>query len=122
MHMKMRHTLAAVRTAIDDEPKAGVMEAFLFGDRLRDMDEVAQKRFVGGCGGRHAGDFSFRDDQDMDRGLGMNIVKRQAEVVFISDPDRDFAGDDLRENCAHGDGEVLDRINEINRIGKGREP
>jgi len=101
MHMEMRHGLAAVWTIIDDKPKARFVQAFLFGDRLRDMNQVAQKRFVGGCGGRDARDFSFGDDQYMDRGLGMHIVKRQATVVLISDPGRNFAGDDLRENGAH---------------------
>jgi len=101
MHMKMRHALAAIRSVIDNEPKTRVMETFLPRDGLRDMDQVAQKRFVGDGGGRHARDFPFRDDQNMDRGCGMDIMKSQAAVVFIGDPGRDFAGDDLRENRAH---------------------
>jgi hypothetical protein len=101
MHVEMRHSLAAIRTIIDHEPKARFMEALLPGYGLRNMNEVAQKRFIGGCGSRHAWDFPFRDDQDMDRSLGMDIVKRKAEVVFINDPGRDFAGDDLRKNRAH---------------------
>jgi hypothetical protein len=31
----------------------------------------------------------------MDRRLGIHVVKREAEVVFKSDPGRDFAGDDF---------------------------
>jgi len=95
MHVKMWHALATIRPVIDDEAKARIVKPFLIGDHLCDMDEVAQKRFVGGCGGRHARNFPFRDDQEMDRGLGMNIVESQAEIVFVSDPSRNLAGDDL---------------------------
>ena len=101
MHVKMRHALAAIRTIIDDEPKARVVETFLPGQSLRDVDQVAQKRFVGGRRGCHARDFSFRDDQDVDRRLWRDIVKSQTEVVFVGDAGRDFTGDDLGENRAH---------------------
>jgi len=102
MHVKMRHALATIPAVIDDEPKTRILEPFLFGYDLRDMDQMAQKRFVGGCGGRDARDFLFGNNQNMDRGLRLNIVKGQTAVVFVSDPGRDFAGDDLRENRAHG--------------------
>jgi len=101
VHVKMRHAFAAIRTIINHEPKARIVQAFLPGDPLCDIEEMAQKRFVRCRGFRHAGDFSFGNDEKMNRRLGIHIVKRQAKVVFISDPGRDFAGDDLRENGAH---------------------
>jgi len=102
MHMKMRHGLATIRAAIDDDPKARIVEAFLPGHGLRDINKMAQKRFIGGSGGRDAHDFLFWDDQKMDGGLGIHVVESEAEVVFVGDAGRNFAGDDLGENSAHG--------------------
>ncbi len=64
-------------------------------DGLSDKDQMAEKRLVVGPGRRHARDFLLGDDQDVDRRLGMNIVEGQAAVVFVSNPGRDFAGNDL---------------------------
>src|ERR1700732_5164638 len=55
----------------------------------------------------------------MDRRLRLDVVNGEADVVLVDNSGWDFAGNDLGKNRAHGDGEVLDKIN---RIGKGREP
>jgi hypothetical protein len=101
MDVQMRHGFAAIRTIINDKPKARVVKALLLGDRLRNINQMTQKRFVGDCGGGDARDFLFWNDQNMDRGLGMRIVESQAMVVFEGNPGRDFTGDDLGENRAH---------------------
>jgi len=51
MHMKVWHSLATVWAAIDDEPKARILQPFLPGYGVCDINEMAQKRFIGCCGG-----------------------------------------------------------------------
>jgi hypothetical protein len=99
--VQMRHRLAAVRTVIDDQPKTGIEDAFLFRHGLRDQEKMAQQRFIGCRGGTDSRDFFFWNDQDMDGRLRMNIVKGNAEVIFVGNLRRNFAGDDFRENRAH---------------------
>ena len=51
----------------------------------------------------------FWDDQHMDGGLGMDIMKRDAMGIVVDDSGRDFSLDDLRENVVgkHGGGVQL---------------
>jgi hypothetical protein len=99
--MEMRDAFSAIGAVIDDQAETRIVQAFLFGHGLRDKDEMAEKRFIFGLGGRHARDFPFGNNQNMNRGLGLNIVERHAAVVFKNDPGGNFAGDDFREDGAH---------------------
>ena len=78
------------------------MQAFLLGHGLRNKDKMTQERFVLGLGGRDTRNFLFGNDKDVNRSPGMNIVKSQAEVIFVNDPGGNFPGNDLGENRAHG--------------------
>ena len=99
--MEMRNTLAAIRAIVDDETEPCVVEALLLGNLLRCVNQVTKKGFIGNRTFRDAGNFLFRDDQDMDGRLGLDVVESQAEIVFVGDPGGNFPGDDFREYRAH---------------------
>ncbi len=101
----MRYGLATVAAIVDDQPETGVMNAFLPRNVLGNVKKMTQQRLIGDVGFTDPGNLFLGDDQDMNRRLGRDVVKSQAEVVFMDDPGGDLLGDDLGEYGAH-----IDRI------------
>ncbi len=101
MDVEMRYGFAAVVAVVDDEAESGLVQTFLVGNVLRDVNHVAEQRLVGRGGGGNARDFLFRDDEDVDGRLGLDVMEGQAKVVLEGDPGWNLAVDDLREEGAH---------------------
>ena len=65
--------------------------------QISDLEQIPRRRI--GVGDRVVrGDHFFRNDQHVDRGLRVDVVERQAAVVFVGDLRRDLLLDDLQEN------------------------
>lgn len=61
-------------------------------------EEMAEEFFVVGAGFGEAGDGFLGDDEDVGRGLGIDVAKGEDFGVFKDDVSGDFAGDDFFEN------------------------
>ena len=100
--MEVRDAFAGVGAVVDDEAVAAG-EVELFGDDAGGHEEVAQLGFVGGRGFTDARDKFFGDDQQVNRGLWLDVVNDDATVVLMLDFGGDFAVDDfLEEGFRHG--------------------
>ena len=101
MHVEMGHSFTTIGTIIDDQAETGFLKSFLLRDGLRHMDQVSQKSFISGSARRDTRDLLLGNDEQVNRGLGIDVMKGQALVVLVGDPGRDFAGDYLGEYRAH---------------------
>ena len=64
---------------------------------------LAEHGLVGGGGFADAGDELLRDDEHVHRGLGINVVDGDAEIVLMREQGRDFAVNDFLEKSFHGE-------------------
>ena len=93
---------AGVGTVVDHKAEAGGEMEFLC-DEMRDVEQVAEHGLVGGGGFRNSRNQFFRDDQQVDRGLRLDVVQDYAEVVFVFDLGGNLAiNDALEDSLGHG--------------------
>jgi hypothetical protein len=91
--------LASIVAGVEDEAIA-VFETLLTGYPGGGGHEVTEHGFVPGLG--HGLDVNLRDDEDMDRRLGMNVGEGEDGFIFVEGLDRDGAGGDFAEQTVHG--------------------
>jgi len=101
MDVEMVDGLAAVGAGVDDYAIA-FGEAFGFGDFGCGPEEMAEELFVIGIGFGERDDVLARGDEDVDRGLRMDVGEGVALVVFVNGGGGNGAVDDLAEDAAHG--------------------
>lgn len=101
MHVQMRDGFATIGPIINDDAEAGITKAFFPGQGLRDKEQVAKQRLIGRRAEADTRDHLLWYDEEMDRGLRVDVMKGQALVVLMDNLGRDFAGDDLLKNGAH---------------------
>ncbi len=92
--MKVRNSLAAIFALVDHEA-VSIPQSELLGDdlgRVENPEVVTRFRK-----GREALDFGSRDDQDVDRGDGLDVPKGDDVFILIDDFSRDFSLDDSGE-------------------------
>ena len=95
--MEVRHGFAAVGAVVDDQAEAVFGEALFAGDFTRGEEQVAEDGLVFGSGFGDARDRLARNDEEVDRGPGVDVLEGDAEVVLVKDGRGDFAGDDFFE-------------------------
>lgn len=90
--MQMLHALAGVGAIVDDDPISAGHEAGLLGLLVDDVEDVAEK--IGVVFGEVANrsDMLLRDDQEMHRGPGVDILEGFDPIVLIQGLARDLAG------------------------------
>lgn len=93
--MQMRHGFAGVRAVVEDEPKTILREAQFLRDFARLEHQVAENLVILRRRFGDAGNGFLRDQQNVRRGLRVDVAKRDDEVVFINNLRRDFARDDF---------------------------
>jgi hypothetical protein len=97
--VEMRDFLVAMGAHVGQDAVAWFFEAELFGDAA---DRGEEARDLRGCGsGREIrqGDVGrFGDDQDVDGGLGVDIVEGESEFVFVDAVGGEFAAEDAGED------------------------
>lgn len=102
----MRDGFSAVIAVIDDEAKAlvSVADSEFGGDFSGGEEECTKRGLILRLCLTNAGNDFLRDDQDVRRGLWLDIVEGGAEVVFIDERGWDLPGDDFFEDgfFAHG--------------------
>lgn len=101
--MQMRHGFAGVRAVVEDEPKTILREAEFLRDLARLEHQVAENLVIFSRRFGDAGNGFLRNQQNVRRGLRVDVAKGDDEVVFINDLRRDFARDDFfKQGLAHG--------------------
>ena len=102
MQMQVKNALAGLRAVIDRDPE-GITMALGLGNLAADEHQMAQNRLILSRGVGQAGDGFARHDQNMHRGLGINIAEGHAMFIFMHDIARDFSVDDLfKKGFGHG--------------------
>lgn len=99
--MQVRHGFAGVRAVVDDQTEA-LGELKLRRDPSGHEQQMPEHRLVLSPGFGDAGDGLFGDDQQMNRGLGLDVVKHDAMFVLVLDLRGDVSIDDFLENGFHG--------------------
>ena len=103
MKMKVGDSFPAVRSVVDDEAVAGLVEFELAGNFLGGGEEMAEDGVVFGGYGGVAGVVLFGDEDDVDGSLGGDVAEGEDVVVLIDDVGRDFAVDDpFEDRFGHG--------------------
>ena len=106
MHVQVKDALPGLFAVIDDQTKI-----FFATQRARDLTGFEQQMpqyllIVGGGVGDFRDGF-FRDDQNVDGGLRVDVLERQTAIILIDDIGGYLARDDLAENCPAHESDTL---------------
>jgi hypothetical protein len=92
--MQVKNTLTGVGTGINRHPKAAFGNAVIAGKLSGDLKNLADDRVVLWLDIEHAGDVLARNDQKMNRRLGIDVFKDDDVIVFKNDVRLYLLGDD----------------------------
>ena len=96
--MKVRNCFSTIGAIIDDEAIACFFELALAGNALGGDEEMSEEGMILGRNGAVAGVMFFRDEKDVDGGLGGEITEGEDVIVLVEDIGRDLAVDDAFED------------------------
>lgn len=99
MDVEMRHGLAGIAAMVDDEAEAFVpsLNAELFGDATRGEQQGPERGLIFRHGLADTRDELLRHDEDVDRGLRIDVVEGRHELVLIDERRGDLTLDDFLE-------------------------
>jgi len=102
--MQVGHCLAALRPVVDHQPEA-LTQAQVAGDVACGEQEVSEDRLIGIRSLANPGNEPLRNDQQMDRCLGVDVADHDALRILVLNGGRDLPVDDLLEDgLGHGSG------------------
>jgi hypothetical protein len=93
--MQVVHCLPSVNSRVDDASKSTFGKAFSSRYFPGDNQQMTQQALVLLPGILNSGQWFFRDDQNVDRCLGIDVAKRHAAIVFVDDIGGYFTFDDF---------------------------
>lgn len=99
MAMQVGHAFSAVAPVVDHKPEAAFGNPGLTGHFRRFRKQVPKKGRVPVRGFGDARDRFFGNQQDVNGCLGLDVSKRQHEVVFVDNVGGYLPGDDAFEEC-----------------------
>ncbi len=98
--MQVRHRLTRVRTAIGYNAIPIFGDPYLMRKLLDNAEDMADERLVFFADVVKRSQFGrFRNNEDMNRRLRRNVVKRHTEIVFVCDFRGNLFVDNFFENC-----------------------
>lgn len=77
--------LPCVGARVHDKAESALMDGEVFCELLGDENHVPDKFVVGFLQGGDAGDVLFRNDEDVDGGLRMDVFERHDLIILIDD-------------------------------------
>lgn len=77
--------LPTLAVAVEHQPEAPLRDAFLPGNLVRDQQEMPEQPIVVLSRIQKRREVSARNDQDMDRGLRMDVLEGHGLVILIDD-------------------------------------
>jgi len=98
VEVKVRNCFSTIGAIIDDEAIACFFELALAGNALGGDEEMSEEGMILGRNGAVAGVMFFRDEKDVDGGLGGEITEGEDVIVLVEDIGRDLAVDDAFED------------------------
>jgi hypothetical protein len=99
MKVEMGNILARIPAGVEHDPVARLFQVFQTGDVLGLKQEASQQGgFLLRSFGQ-GGKMVLGDNQDVDGGLGLDVLEGQEDIVLIDHPGRYFPADDLAENA-----------------------
>ena len=98
--MQMRHAFSRIGSAVNHDAKT-VFELELFCHVARGQQQVAQQLTITCLSIEQTWQHPFRDNQDVNRGLWVDIAKRNQVFFFQHNVSWNFASDNFLEN-RHG--------------------
>jgi hypothetical protein len=84
--------LPGVRAGVDDEAIAARHQAVFLRELARRPQKRAEQRLVTRFGFGHGGDVAVLQDQDVRRGLRVDVAEGSQAVVFVNDGGRERPG------------------------------
>jgi len=99
MKVKVRNNLAGIFSGVCHRAVAGFSNPHRLGYVLHSSKDAAQHGGIVSVQIIHRSEVFFGNNQYMDRGLGLDVVKSQNLIVFINLVGRDLTCDDLAENA-----------------------
>ena len=96
MHVQVWDGLGGVRAIVNDETETP-RETEFFCHRARGEEQMAEHGLVGRRGFADARDGLFRNDQEVNGRLRLDVVEDDAEFILVLDLRGDFAVDDFLE-------------------------
>ncbi len=96
--MEMGDAFTTVGAVVDDDAVAGGEAIFLRQSR-GDEEEMAEDLLVAGVGLTDSRDYFFRNHEDVDWRLWIEVVNGDTEVVFMFNLRRNFPIDDSFKDC-----------------------
>jgi hypothetical protein len=100
MEVEVGNGLAAVGTDVGDDTET-VFKLELLCHSSNDLIDMSHNGAVFGSNGIGSGNVSFGDHQEMNGGLGIDVIESQYLIVFIYFIGRDLAGCDLTKQAIH---------------------
>ena len=97
--MEVIDTLTSIRPGVVDDPEASIGQTLAPCHLCRGERYAAQKRGISLFGPGVAGDVLARNDEDMNRGLRVDVPKRHHVVVFVHHVGTHRALSDLAEEA-----------------------
>jgi len=97
--MDMEHRLTSVAVAVQDRPVPALGVAVLLGQCGRAADHHADKVVVVRSQIVQRRDVLARNDEDMKRRLGIDVLERDKILVLVDELTGDRASDDLTEQA-----------------------
>lgn len=96
--MKVRDCFSTIGAIIDNKAIACFFELALAGNALGCDEEMSEEGMILGRNGAVAGVMFFRDEKDVDGGLGGEITEGEDVIILVEDIGRDLAVDDAFED------------------------
>ena len=96
--MKVGDGFSTIGAIIDDEAIAGFFELALAGNALGGDEEMSEEGMILGGDGAVAGVMFFRDEKDVDGGLGGEITEGEDVIILVKNIGRNLAVDDAFED------------------------
>lgn len=97
--MNMIDRLPAVRAGVQHHAESACVR---FPDRGSDLQQFRSKRRVGVRERGHVVMVVTRDNEDMDRCFGIDVVERDNPLAFVDERRRHLTGGNLAKQATHG--------------------
>jgi hypothetical protein len=98
--MDVEYRLPGVCSSVDDEPVAGLSDAFLIGQVAGNGKQVPNQGFIIQCNVINRSDMLLGHDQDMGGSGGIDIPESRSLLILVDNIARDFPSHDFTENTA----------------------
>lgn len=95
--MQVWDRFAPIFAIVDDHSKTIVGVAFFAGDLTDFEHHVAEELLITGFRQGDTGDRFFGDEKEVDRCLGGDVAKAEAEIILVDNVGGNLPGDDFLE-------------------------